>query len=151
MRALRSCRVFVGGLSNIAIDPESDFLFVSFKFPPAVFSPAEGSAAGRAVSTARVDFDYHGAFRTMFADQSPEQWARDHLVFVLRVTGPDRHGAEGEVLGIASVPLRVVLEAPRFALHTTLDVVGATSGSPPAGKLEVRPAYPMPTCACANC
>lgn len=50
----------------------------------------------------------------------------------------NRYGAEGEVLGIASVPLRVVLEAPRFQLHTTLNVVGATSGSPPAGKLEVR-------------
>lgn len=74
----------------------------------------------------------------MFADQSPEQWARDHLVFVLRVAGPHRYGAEGEVLGIASVPLRVVLEAPRFQLHTTLNVVGATSGSPPAGKLEIR-------------
>ena len=34
--------------------------------------------------------------------------------------------------------MRVVLEAPRFQLHTTLDVVGATSGSPPAGKLEIR-------------
>jgi hypothetical protein len=30
VRGLRSCRVFVGGLSNIAIDPETDFLFVSF-------------------------------------------------------------------------------------------------------------------------
>lgn len=138
MRGLRSCRVFVGGLSNIAIDPETDFLFVSFKFPPGIFSPNEGSAAGRAVTPARVDFDYHGAFRTMFADQSPEQWSRDHLVFVLRVAGPNRYGAEGEVLGIASVPLRVVLEAPRFQLHTTLNVVGATSGSPPAGKLEIR-------------
>ena len=40
VRGLRSCRVFVGGLSNIDIDPETDFLFVSFKFPPGIFSPS---------------------------------------------------------------------------------------------------------------
>ena len=53
----------------------------------------------------------------MFADQSPEQWARDHLVFVIRVAGPNRYGAEGEVLGIASVlgipSLRSQCSAPR--------------------------------------
>ena len=41
-----------------------------------------------------------------------------------QVTGPSRHGPEGEVLGLDSVPLRVLLEAPHFQLHTTLDVIG---------------------------
>ena len=50
----------MGGLSNLSIDPQSDCVFVSFKFPTGLFSPSEGSAAGRATSTARVDFDYHG-------------------------------------------------------------------------------------------
>jgi|EP01049_Picozoa_sp_SAG25_P010164 hypothetical protein len=136
--AAKSCRLFVGGLTGINIDPQSDFLFVSFKLPPAVFSPADGNAAGRATSPARADFGYHGAFRAQLGDQSPEQWAREHLVFVVRVTGPDRLGAEGEVLGLASVPLRVLIEAPHFQLHTTLDVIGTAQGAPPAGKLEVR-------------
>lgn len=133
--------VFVGGLTGVSIDPEADFLFVSFKLPAAVFRPADGNAAGRATTTvrrlarsppslrppnaglpliralgpqARVDFDYHGAFQTLLGDQSPEQWAREHLVFVVRATGPHRHGAEGQVLGLASVPLvRPLAPAPR--------------------------------------
>ena len=48
-------------------------MMILYVFMPGIFSPAEGSAAGRAVSPARCDFDYHGAFKSMFADQSPEQ------------------------------------------------------------------------------
>ena len=37
-------------LTSVNIDPSSDFLFVSYKLPPGVFSPAEGSASGRAIT-----------------------------------------------------------------------------------------------------
>ena len=57
----------------------------------------------------------------MQANQPPEQWESEHISFVIRATGPRRmQSAEGEVLGLASVPLRAVLHCPGFRLHTTL-------------------------------